>query len=191
MTDEPGERKREASVSDDTLIAAVARGDRTALAALFDRHYSAVRGLCFRMTGDAATAEDLAQDAFVRVLRYADGFAGRAAFRTWLYRIVRNVCLDHLDAEARGRQRLERAAAEARLESRTPTPLNARLETVREALLALPPDRREVLVLSRYQGLSYAEIAEVCETTVGAIKVRAHRALRELRQRFEELEKVP
>jgi RNA polymerase sigma-70 factor (ECF subfamily) len=56
------------------------------------------------------------------------------------------------------------------------------------ALYELPPDKREVLVLSRFEGLSYAEIADVCGTTVGAIKARAHRAMRELRRNVERLE---
>jgi RNA polymerase sigma-70 factor (ECF subfamily) len=175
-------------VTDDELITAVGRGDRTALAVLFERHYQAVHGMCYRMTGEASVAEDLTQDSFVRVLKYAKGFERRSAFTTWLYRIVRNVCLDHLDAESRVRARMERAASEPVPDAGFPTPADARLETLREALYALPPERREVLVLSRYQGLSYAEIADVCDTTVGAIKVRAHRAMRELRQRFEELE---
>jgi RNA polymerase sigma-70 factor (ECF subfamily) len=171
-------------------MAAVCRGDLSALGILFDRHHARVYALCHRLTGDASVADDLVQESFLRILKYRKGFGARAAFTTWLYRLVRNVCVDHLSAEAKVRRRAERVAREQQhvQERNDPVESDPRLETLRSALYALSPDRREVLVLSRYEGLSYAEIAEVCGTTVGAIKVRAHRAMRELRQIFEELE---
>ncbi len=181
--------------SDHELMAAAGRGDREALGLLFERHQARVHALCYRMTGDASVADDLVQESFLRVFRYGRSFGERAAFTTWLYRLVRNVCLQHLNAESHTHARIERMAAEHGSGSRTGTrdapgtgEEDPRLVSLRRALYALSPDKREVLVLSRYQGLSYAEIAEVCETTVGAIKVRAHRAMRELRRRYEELE---
>lgn len=185
-----------AQATDYELMASVGRGDGNALGVLFERHHSRVHSLCYRMTGDASVADDLVQESFLRVFRYADSFAQRAAFTTWLYRLARNVCLQHLEAESRRRTRLERAASEQRTDRGMQPPAeppmdevtDPRLAALRQALYALAPDKREVLVLSRYEGLSYAEIAEVCETTVGAIKVRAHRAMRELRQIYEELE---
>jgi RNA polymerase sigma-70 factor (ECF subfamily) len=182
-----------ADKTDHELMAAMCRGDLDALGVLFDRHQARVHALCYRMTGNAVVAEDLVQESFLRVLKYRKGFSARAAFTTWLYRLVRNVCVDHLSAEARDRKRAESVAQEQKHASEFEDPIepDARLETLRAALYALPPDRREVLVLSRYEGMSYAEIAEVCETTVGAIKVRAHRAMRELRHHFEELQEAP
>ncbi len=100
--------------------------------------------------------------------------------------------MDHLNAEAKKRERAELLALEQRHEREQDDRAESdpRLETLRAALYGLSPDKREVLVLSRYEGLSYAEIADVCETTVGAIKVRAHRAMRELCRKFEELEQA-
>ncbi len=177
---------------DHELMAATRVGDLDALGVLFHRHHARVHALCYRLTGDASVADDLVQESFLRVLKYRKGFGARAAFTTWLYRLVRNVCMDHLNAKAKRRARAELVALEQRHEQEPdeagePDP---RLETLRTALSGLSPDKREGLVLSRYEGLSYAEIADVCETTVGAIKVRAHRALRELRQKFEELEQA-
>jgi len=178
------------SATDRQLIAAVGDGDRSALGILFRRHYEAVHLTCYRMIGDSSAADDLAQECFVRILKYADGFEGRAAFTTWLFRIVRNVCLDHLHSESRREERVARAASENRVGREEPVETDPRLIKLREALYSLPADKREVLVLSRYRGYSYAEIAEICETTTGAIKVRAHRAMRELRRRLEALEKA-
>jgi RNA polymerase sigma-70 factor (ECF subfamily) len=179
-----------ADKTDHELMAATARGDLNALGVLFDRHHARVHALCYRLTGDASLADDLVQESFLRILKYRKGFGARAAFTTWLYRLVRNVCMDHLNAEARNRTRLGLVGREQEHETAGSGESDPRLETLRTALHGLSPDKREVLVLSRYEGLSYAEIAEVCGTTVGAIKVRAHRAMRELRQQFEKLERA-
>jgi RNA polymerase sigma-70 factor (ECF subfamily) len=181
-----------AEKTDQELMAATGRGDLDALGILFDRHHARVHGLCYRLTGDASVADDLVQESFLRILKYRKGFGARAAFTTWLYRLVRNVCMDHLKAEATNRARTGHMVLEQQHE-RDPSDsgeADPRLEALRSALYGLAPDKREVLVLSRYEGLSYAEIADVCGTTVGAIKVRAHRAMRELRQQFEELERA-
>jgi RNA polymerase sigma-70 factor (ECF subfamily) len=179
-----------AGKTDHELTAAVAAGDLNALGALFERHHERVHALCYRMTGDSSVADDLVQESFLRILKYSRGFGGRAAFTTWLYRLVRNVCLDHLSAESRTRTRAAMMVVEHEHDTPGDHDTDPRLDTLRNALNRLAPDKRDVLVLSRYEGLSYAEIAEICETTVGAIKVRAHRAMRELRQQLAELEQA-
>jgi len=174
-------------VTDQELLAALARNEIGALESLYRRHHDRIYAVCYRMTGDRQAAEDLVQESFLRILRYSGSFKGDAAFTTWLYRLVRNVCLDHMKKEDRHRRSSESWASEREVVREGPESEDPRLETVRSALYELAPDKREVLVLSRYEGLSYAEIAEVCGTTVGAIKVRAHRAMRELRARYHEL----
>ena len=84
--------------------------------------------------------------------------------------------------------RSKQAAAHLELISESSESSEERLELVRRALYRMPPDKREVLVLSRYQGLKYAEIAELLDVTVEAVKARAHRAMRDLRRIFHELE---
>jgi RNA polymerase sigma-70 factor (ECF subfamily) len=177
---------RWAGRTDRELLAELARGEVGALGELFERHHDRVRALCYRLTGDPQVADDLLQESFLRILRYGSGFKGQAAFTTWLYRLVRNVCIDHMRSEDRIRAGNASWASDQALDV-MPDTSDPRLDRLRTALYRLAPEKREVLVLSRYEGMSYAEIAEVCETTVGAIKVRAHRAMRELRARFEEL----
>ncbi len=179
-----------ADMTDSELLAAVGLGEMRALGALFERHNEWVHSLCYRMTGDASASDDLVQESFLRVMRYSSSFAGRAAFTTWMYRLVRNLCYDHMKAESRAQARAERAASAPIDEGSEHEEIDSRLEMLRKAVYRLAPERREVIVLSRYEGLSYAEIAERCEVTVGAIRVRAHRAMRELRRIIEELERA-
>lgn len=166
--------------SDEALIEAMQQGDRDAVGQLFDRHYDELFAFAARMLGDSHTAADAVQEAFLRVLRYGGSFGGRSSFRTWMLRVVRNVCLD-LVTERRRRRR----AAEV-LPPREPTPAptepDPRLSRLRTALEALPATRREVLVLRRFHGLSYAEIGELCGISEGAARVRVHRALRQLKR---------
>ena len=176
------------SPSSEELMLRVGRGDRQALAALFGRHGRTVHSLCYRLTGDGAAAEDLLQESFLRVLKYGASFDGRSRFSTWLYRLVRNVCMDHLSARQRDEHRRRRLRSAAGGTRQMPPREDERLDLVRQALDRLAPERREVLVLSRYRDLKYQEIAEILEISVEAVKTRVHRAMRDLRRIFLELE---
>jgi RNA polymerase sigma factor (sigma-70 family) len=166
--------------SDSDLMRDVSGGRTTALATLFERHHARLYRYCVRMTGDRHASEDLVQDVFMRILRYRDSFRDELGFVPWMFGIARNACLSHLSRsklDRRGDQSLEDLPADA-------GPEDERAELVRRALGALPVERREVLLLSRYELKSYEEIAAVLGCSVGAVKVRAHRALKELRERY-------
>jgi len=161
---------------------AMIEGDLASLGELYRRHMRSVHGLCYRMTGSETEADDLVQETFLRVLRHRRSFRGQARFTTWLYRITRNVCLDHL-RRTRRRQRVRQrhvtlegvtSHAEAR------EPLWA-LPILERALARLPDEKRAAVILSRYYDLSSAEIAKILGCSVGTAKVRVHRALKELR----------
>ena len=163
-------------------------GDLDALGELFVRHQSRVYALCYRLTNDESAADDLTQESFLRVLRYGHSFSGQSKFTTWLYRVVRNRCNDYHTARSRDMKHQETFAADPTAGRTDPVIESDRPELLREALARMSPEKREILVLSRYQKLKYREIAELCQESVGTIKVRAHRAMRELRRIFLELE---
>lgn len=177
---------------DARLLGAYARGEAEALARLFDRHYDRVYRLAYRYTGSAADAEDLAQNVFLKVMRAAAEFEPRARFTTWLFRITVNECLSHI----RRHRRNPEVGTEADLAETPgpdqPNPVEAvqrdeLRRQVRRAVLSLPERQRLAVVLSRYEGLSYAEIAEVLGTSPQAVKsllARAHASLREKLQRY-------
>ena len=164
---------------DTVLMLRVAEGDVEAMAALFERTYADVRTLCLRLT-QPAHADDLAQETFLRVLRYAKSFRGDARFSTWVYRIARNVCLDHMRAPK------PFLALDEIDEPASDDPPRHRL--LERALGLLSSDQREALVLVRLHGMPYADVASVLDCTPGAARTRVCRALRRLRQIVHQLE---
>jgi len=178
-TDEaPAELAAPGRATDEALIQALRAGDRGAVGPLFDRYYDELFAFAERMLGDPHAAADAVQESFLRVLRYRGSFGGRGSFRSWLLRLARNVCLDLVEEGRRRREGFERLPPpDPEPPPRAPDPDIPRL---RRALDSLPAAGREVLVLRRFHGLSYAEIGEACGISEGAARVRAHRALKQL-----------
>ncbi len=169
---------------DAALMLAFQRGDEAAFRALFERHARAMIAFCHHFVRDAARAEELAQDVFVKLHQAAGRYRPSARFKTFLYRIASNHCLNEL---RRGEYAARRAAAGAEpadpdtLASSAASPEEAAraaaLErAIAELLARLPEKQRAALVLCRLEGLSYEEIAEVLGTSVSAVKSLVHRA---------------
>ena len=174
--------------TDQELMLALKAGDTAAFEALYRRYRDRLYAFLVRYTGDPATAQDLFQETFLRVFRNRARYEPRAAFATWLFTIARNLYLDHLRGARRGAEVLAGSAtALAGIRDTRPGPLQEieasewkqRLEG---ALIALPEEDRAILLLSRFEGQRYAQIAEILGTSKGAVKVRAHRALQALRR---------
>ena len=173
---------------DEQIMTQVRHGDPRPLGVLFERYQTPLFNFYLRMTGDRASAEDLVQEVFLRILRYRHTYDPGTAFVTWMYRIARNARFDHF------RKRRLEVALEGEKEMAGSEPpalevLQSRQEAalVRQALGRLPHEKREVLVLSRFQNLKYEQIAGILDCEVGAVKVRVYRALRDLRQIYSEL----
>jgi RNA polymerase sigma-70 factor (ECF subfamily) len=174
------------TVTDEALMTAVRDGDLAKLGLLFERHHAGLFDFLSWMTGDRTAAEDLVQDIFVRILKYRSTYRDGGSFETWLYRIARNARADYF----RTRQPLEPLAAEA---FERPEPganpmrlLEADRDRLRlkRAMLQLREDKRELLVLTRFRGMSHEQIAGLLGIEIGAVKVRIHRAVKDLREIF-------
>jgi RNA polymerase sigma-70 factor (ECF subfamily) len=176
-------------VTDEALMQAVRDGEVARLGVLFERYHAALFDYLSRVTGNRVAAEDLVQDVFVRVLKYRATWRGDGSFETWIYRMARNARADYF----RRRPPLDPLEGAA-LERPEPSPgplvrLEAHRdrERLRQALLRLRDDRRELIVLARYRGLAHERIADILGIEVGAVKVRLHRAMRELRDVYLQL----
>ena len=174
--------------TDSALMELVQGGETAQLALLFERHHVALFRYLLRMTRNRALSEDLVQEVFFRVLKYAKSYDPDCSFPRWLYAMAHNAYRDGRH-KTRGEQ-----AATAVPEVRSTEPLPEEIFAskqdallLEEALQRLPQEKREVLVLSRYHGLRYEDIADICKCEIGAVKVRAHRALKELRATFYQL----
>jgi len=177
--------------SDIDLMLSLKKGDKRAMSALVERYEKPLVNFLFRMIGNVDEAEDLFQEAFLRVLRAARNYEPKAAFSTWLYTIARNLCLDRLKkirglpmVSLEGRPDDEaqiRDALPARIRDPAEAAATAEMtRVVRGALMKLPPKKREVLVLRIYQGLPYGEIARVVNAPLGTVKYRIHDAMKSL-----------
>ncbi|HEV3428680.1 MAG TPA: RNA polymerase sigma factor [Paraburkholderia sp.] len=170
---------------DASLIARVGARDAGAVRSLVVNKLPRLLALATRMLGDRMEAEDVAQEAFMRIWKQAPHWrTGEAKFDTWLHRVALNLCYDRLrghretpapDADALSEQADPAARPDERLESR------ARDARVRDALAALPVRQREALVLTYYQELSNAEAAALMDITVDALESLLARARRTLR----------
>jgi len=176
-------------MEDEQAMQEVREGDVGKLEVLFDRHHRALFHYFLRLNGSRAASEDMVQEVFFRILKYRKSYQPGTSFRAWLYQIGRNVSVDHVGRH-KGEVALPEAAAELRSAEEPPDrQLENKQETalLHRALADLPPEKREVLIMSRFLNLKYEEIASVLKCEVGTVKVRVYRALRELGDRFFEL----
>lgn len=182
----PDDASRHRSLDDDLLVR-TGRGDTAAFALLLERHQGAVYRYCWRIFRNHHTAEDLAQEFFVKLYRTAARYEPEGHFTTYLYRVLTNLCFDAL------RRRKRRRATESlqidpvlsegtELEPEAaPLDLDGRLvraeatDAVRGALEALPAHVRKAVELRELEGLSYREIARVLDLSPNEVKVILHR----------------
>ncbi len=174
---------------------AVRAGEIDRLGDLFERHHGPLYGFFVHLTGDRTTSEDLVQLVFYRILKYRHTYRDEGKFSAWIYHLARKVAADHFRRSNTGPAATDPAdlqsvpdqgphAADRAVAADDTSRLHA-------ALAALDPGQRELLVLSRFQHLRHEEIARLLDISVGAVKVRVHRALKELRDVYFKLSREP
>lgn len=173
---------------DDTvLMQRVAQGDQGAFSHLFDRHQASVVRFCTRFVGDAAVAEELAQDVFVKLYRSAKTYQPSARFQTFLFRVATNHCLNELRRPSRKAERVETpmdddsgpgVIEEAASDSTPQQALEAKEveRAVARALKAMSERERAAFTMCRFEGMAYRDIADALEASEAAVKSLIHRA---------------
>ena len=187
MTASDERNKREMThLSDQELMRLVQAGDVSPAAEIFDRYSSRIYNFAYRFLRNSEAAEDATQEVFVKMLKHANQFHGDAKLSTWLFSITANWCRDYLrkaDNKAKEAEEVlysipapSELAPDRNLERRQDE------QMIQKALAALTPEQREAILLSRYQGLSYAEIAQISGCSEGAVKTRVFRAMETLKK---------
>jgi RNA polymerase sigma-70 factor (ECF subfamily) len=170
----------------------VKEGDLDRLGLLFERYRKPLFGFFYGMNKDAELSEDLVQNVFYRILKYRYLFRGEGDFRTWMFHIARNVNHDNF-RKAKNKQQdpLEQWHDRLGTEQNRMTDYERddELHLLSMAMDRLPDEKREILLLSKYQDRKYKEIGEIIGCSEGAVKVKVFRALQELRAVYKQLEK--
>ncbi len=189
-------RKDDGPVDDHTLVERCKKGDDRAFRTLVERYQRRIYVLALGMVHDQHDAQDITQEAFIKVHRYVRNFQGSASFYTWLYRITYNLAIDHLRRQGRlhtvdydDRIRRDQADDPAGLLPTAPAASPSKalgrqelLEKIREAVDALPPYHRGVIIMREIEGMSYKEMAEAMKVSKGTIMSRLHHARHKLQR---------
>lgn len=180
------------TLSDNAIMQKVQNGDIDKMGLLYERYHRQLFRFLYNMTHQTELSEDLVQNVFIRMLKYNDGFMGYGEFKTWMYRIARNTVYDHFRKEKKTPSLMDVKDYETSIpgEQFTDGPLEKEqeLKLLEAAMEKLSTENRELLVLCRYEELKYHEIAKILDTTEGAIKVRIHRALNQLKSYYLQME---
>jgi RNA polymerase sigma-70 factor, ECF subfamily len=185
-----GRRRQHQFLPDEDLISFVGQGDAEAFTTLYDRHSHAAFSLAYRVMGERQAAEDLAQDAFLKLWRSATSYRReRGSVRTWLLSIVRNRDIDQLRAQAsrwRTQDRIEASAPRSQpSEAFAETWRNSQRDQVRDALNTLSPPQLKVLELTYFSGYTHVQVSELLDVPLGTMKGRMRLGLKKMRDYFE------
>ena len=161
----------------------VAKGNLDQLAPLFERYKRQLYNYFVKMTLDADLSEDLIQTLFMRVIKYKKSYNSSYSFKSWIYRIARNVFNDHYQKKKSYSDSfsLENVTEDISIAEESQE-LQEKEQILMKAMAQLPEDKRELLILSKFQGMKYEQIAKIREVSVGAIKVQVHRTLNQLKE---------
>lgn len=183
-------------LTDQELVKRCKRGDQRAFRVLVDKYQRRAFGVAIGILRNPDDAMDAAQEAFIKVFRYIDGFKGDSSFYTWLYRIVVNVCIDHCrkhgkmrpveyDETFKRRDEIEAVPLTANTRAMNPGIAFDQQElggVLQEAMGKLSENHRTILLLREVEGLSYEEIAEVMDCHLGTVMSRLHHARKNLQK---------
>ena len=171
----------------------VKSGDLDKMGLIYQRYSKQLYGFFFRMSGKAAVSEDLVQNVFFRMLKYRHTYRGEGNFKTWIYHLSRNVFADQYRKNKRFNLSEDMAKYETYVDKEQSQEdlliEHQNMILLKKAINQLSDEKRELLILSKYQGLKYDEIAAIFNCNVGTLKVRLHRIIKELQISFNKMEK--
>lgn len=171
----------------------VRAGDLDKMNLLFERHHRNLFGYFYRLTNDAEQSEDMVQIAFYRMLKYRHAYRGEGKFIYWMYSIAKNIWIDAgkkknvIEYGERNKELLQVPSREKTGEDLLLA--TERKQLLQQAMAQLAPQQKEAIILSKFQGLKYQDIAEMMNCTENTIKSRVRRGLMELKAIMKKLER--
>jgi RNA polymerase sigma-70 factor (ECF subfamily) len=170
----------------------VKEGDLDKLGLLFERYKKPLFGFFYGLNRDGEVSEDLVQNVFFRILKYRYLFRGEGEFKTWMFHIARNVNNDHFRKnKLNAKESLENWQDRLGSDENRSTEIqqDEEMQILSMAMDRLPEEKREILLLSKFQEKKYKEIGDIIGCSEGAVKVKVFRALQELKEVYKKLEK--
>jgi RNA polymerase sigma factor (sigma-70 family) len=168
--------------SDEIIMLKVKNGKLSELEVLFDRYHLKLYNFFLKLTFDKIISQDLTQNVFYRIIKYKYTYKEESSFKSWIYQLARNVHIDNL------KQNKKYSGTLISVENYNENIPNQNVsfneedfDNLDKALVKLKPEQREIIVLSRFQGLKYEDISQIRNTSVTNIKVQVHRAIKQLR----------
>ena len=177
-------------MTDEQLMSLIKDGSISYLNELFNRYSKRLYNYFLKSTLDKSESDDLTQELFMRVIKYKKSFKEDNVFEYWIFQIARNMIKDHFRKLKVHTDKFNLVEEFPEMESDDNKVQLEKEQRLYEAMKELPFEKRELLVLSKFQGMKYEQMAKLRETTVANIKVQVHRSIKELKNIYFEVEQL-
>ncbi len=181
------------SLSDASLMLKVKSGDTEKLGLLYERYKKRLFGFFYQMNHNVDLSEDLVQNVFIKILKYKHNYSDESKFLAWIFQIARNVSYDNYNKSKKEQNNINLTDVAYKIDNKNNAEQtiasNEDLSTLKIAMQKLTYEESEILILSKFKELKYKEIGEIIGCSEGSARIRAHRALNELKVIFFKLEK--
>lgn len=170
--------------TDEELMSLVKAGQLDYLNELFSRYSKRIYNYFLKSTMERAESDDLTQELFIRVMKYRNSYKDGQTLQFWIFQIARNMVKDHFRKMKVHKDQFNPVDAMPEVQEDSNEEQMDREKQLYQAMKLLPDDKRELLVLSKFEGMKYEQIAAMRDTSVSNIKVQVHRTIRELKELY-------
>ena len=174
-------------MTDEQLMSLVKAGQLDYLNEVFNRYSKRIYNYFLKSTLERADSDDLTQELFIRVMKYRNSYKEGNSVQFWIFQIARNMVKDHFRKMKVHKDQFNPVEVMPEVLDEVDDLVVEREKKLHQAMKSLPDEKRELLVLSKFQGMKYEQIAALRDTSVSNIKVQVHRTIKELRDRYFEL----
>ncbi len=171
------------NTTDEELMILVSKGDLDKMSILFDRYHVRIYNFLLKMSRDREASQDITQEVFYKAIKYRTSYK-KGKFSAWIYTIARNIFVDHYQSTKNKDQRLDEVYYKTEDQQVDSVEIQETNEQLFKALNQLSKSDKELVVMNRYQGIKYQEIAEITGSTTGAVKTKVHRAIHKLKDYY-------